>query len=63
MNKDFQILNNQIYAKIIVDAHFWQKCPMVEEARQYEKCGEIKQQSKDQQAKMTGIMVHRPTKQ
>ena len=42
---------------------FWQKGPMAEETQQYEKGRERKQQSKDHQARMTRIMVHRPTKQ
>ena len=51
---------------LFVDAHFWQKGPMVEKAQQYERDGERKQQSKDHWAKMAGIvgiMVHRPTKE
>ena len=41
---------------------FWQKGAMVEEAQQYEKYRERKQQSKDHWARMVGIMVHMPTK-
>ena len=47
---------------IIIDANFWQKGPMVEEAQQYEKDGEMKQQNKDHWARMIGIIVHMPTK-
>ena len=45
-----------------IDVHFWQKGPMAEEAQQYKRDRERKQQSKDQWAKMARIMVHRPTK-
>ena len=41
---------------------FWQKGPMAEEAQQYEKGEERKQQSKDHWARMVEIMVHKPTK-
>ena len=44
-----------------VDAHFWLKGPMAEEAQQYEKDEERKQQSKDHSARMIGMMVHKPT--
>ena len=35
---------------------------MVEKTQQYEKGRERKQQSKDNWARMAGIMVHKPTK-
>ena len=50
------------YAQRAVNAHFWQTGPMVEEAQQYEKGRERKQQTNDHWARMAGIMVHRPTK-
>ena len=56
------IFVGQPFLLIYVDAHFWQKGLMAEKAKQYEKCGERKQQSKDYWAKMAEIMVHKPTK-
>ena len=47
---------------IIIDANFWQKGSMTEEAQQYERDEEMKQQNKDHWARMIGIIVHMPTK-
>ena len=47
---------------IIIDANFWQKGSMKEEAQQYERDEEMKQQNKDHWARMIGIIVHMPTK-